>query len=214
MSPVSNDPDDASGPAGLAEVFDRFTFGSDRRVRRHHQQKRPETVEAPGARAQEEVHREWPPEEPGHGWPQEEVDADWPREEDWNLAPHVDEPGGSASPTTPRDTAASIRPYAWTGGRTKSAHRLELETLVSTSEQCHAARLERVEHHSIADLCRHPRSVAEVGATLGVPLGVAKVLLGDMAELGLVVVHRTVTDSGSAPHLDLMERVLSGLRRL
>jgi hypothetical protein len=56
--------------------------------------------------------------------------------------------------------------------------------------------------------------VAEVASLLCVPLGVAKVLLGDMAELGLVTVHKTANGGGNASHLKLMERVLSGLRRL
>jgi hypothetical protein len=110
--------------------------------------------------------------------------------------------------------AASIRPYAWTGGRTKSNVRLELETLVSTSESYRPGLPLRLEHQSIVELCRHPRSVAEVGALLSVPLGVARVLLADMAEMGVITVHQTVTDGGSEPHLMLMERVLSGLRRL
>ncbi|MCI2416656.1 DUF742 domain-containing protein [Saccharopolyspora sp. K220] len=111
-------------------------------------------------------------------------------------------------------TACYIRPYAWTGGRTRSNHRLELETLVSTSESCQGGRLQRLEHHHIADLCRHPRSVAEIGALLSVPLGVTKVLISDMADLGLIIVHRTVSENGSKSHLLLMERILSGLRRL
>ena len=44
--------------------------------------------------------------------------------------------------------------------------------------------------------------------------GVAKVLLGDMANLGLVIVHKTATGGANKAHLMLMERVLSGLRRL
>ncbi|WP_233576526.1 DUF742 domain-containing protein [Saccharopolyspora rhizosphaerae] len=110
--------------------------------------------------------------------------------------------------------STSIRPYAWTGGRTRSNHHLELETLVSASEFCTRDRLRRTEHSSIAEICQHPRSVAEVGAVLGVPLGVAKVLLGDMADLGLITVHETVSDNSSSSHFLLMERVLSGLRRL
>ncbi|MHA6798271.1 DUF742 domain-containing protein [Bounagaea algeriensis] len=110
--------------------------------------------------------------------------------------------------------AASVRSYTWTGGRTRTNVQLELETLVSTSDAYRPSTEVRVEHQSIAELCRHPRSVAEVGALLSVPIGVARVLLADMAELGLVTVHHTVSDSGSAPHMMLMERVLSGLRRL
>jgi hypothetical protein len=92
---------------------------------------------------------------------------------------------------------------------------LEIETLVSTSgrgrEQFGVLQFE---HRSVAELCDQARSVAEVAALLGVPLGVAKVLVGDMAGLGLVVVHQTVSGNGDVPDLALMERVLSGLRRL
>jgi hypothetical protein len=49
---------------------------------------------------------------------------------------------------------------------------------------------------------------------LSLPLGVARVLLGDMAGLGLINVHETASANGDTPDLALMERVLSGLRRL
>lgn len=110
--------------------------------------------------------------------------------------------------------ASSIRSYTWTGGRTKSNYELAIETLVSVGENYRPGAPVRLEHQSIAELCQQPRSVAEVGALLSVPIGVARVLLADMAELGLITVHNTVSESGSAPHMMLMERVLSGLRRL
>jgi hypothetical protein len=111
--------------------------------------------------------------------------------------------------------AAIVRPYAWTGGRTKATVDLQIETMVSTSEHGeNIAALTVTEHRSIAELCAEPRSVAEVATLLSVPLGVAKVLLGDMANLGLVIVHKTATGGANKAHLMLMERVLSGLRRL
>jgi len=121
------------------------------------------------------------------------------------------------TPVTDEDLndAAMVRPYAWTGGRTKSTVDLRIETMVSTSE--HGENIEaltQTEHRSIAELCAEPRSVAEVATLLSVPLGVAKVLLGDMANLGLVIVHKTATGGANKAHLMLMERVLSGLRRL
>jgi hypothetical protein len=58
------------------------------------------------------------------------------------------------------------------------------------------------------------RSVAEVAALLAVPLGVARVLLADMIDTGLVYVHRNPTEAGSPPGLSLMERVLAGLHQL
>ncbi|MFR9801520.1 DUF742 domain-containing protein [Pseudonocardia sp. RS010] len=127
------------------------------------------------------------------------------------IEPVRDEPLPPAVPTG----ASAVRPYAWTRGRTKSGFDLAIETLVSTSSQGREQlAMLQVEHRSVADLCDRPRSVAEVAALLSIPLGVARVLLGDMAGLGVVTVHQTASSSGNEPDLALMERVLSGLRRL
>ncbi|MFD9705530.1 DUF742 domain-containing protein [Lentzea sp. NPDC059081] len=108
-----------------------------------------------------------------------------------------------------------VRAYAWTGGRTRSNIHLEIETLVSANDQSRrSAGILQSEHQRVVDLCRSPRSVAEVAALMRLPLGVVKVLLGDMAERGLVDVHQTASAGGDMPDLGLMERVLSGLRRL
>jgi Protein of unknown function (DUF742) len=108
-----------------------------------------------------------------------------------------------------------VRPYAWTRGRTRTGYSLEIETLVTTSQRGREQlALLQLEHRAVADLCQQARSVAEVAALLKVPLGVAKVLVGDMAGIGLVAVHESVGTHGDIPDLALMERVLSGLRRL
>lgn len=112
-------------------------------------------------------------------------------------------------------SAAAVRPYTWTRGRTKSGFDLAIETLVSTSPRGRAqAATLQLEHRAVAELCEQTRSVAEVAALLSLPLGVARVVLGDMAGLGVVTVHQTASSAGSAPDIALMERVLSGLRRL
>jgi Protein of unknown function (DUF742) len=132
------------------------------------------------------------------------------------LDPYGD-PGTGAAEVEPHDTgsAAAVRPYTWTRGRTKSGFDLAIETLVSTSARGRAQVASmQVEHRAVAELCEQTRSVAEIAALLSVPLGVARVLLGDMAGLGVVTVHQTASSAGSAPDLALMERVLSGLRRL
>ena len=111
--------------------------------------------------------------------------------------------------------ASAVRPYAWTRGRTKASLELAIETLVSTSQRGRdQIGLLQVEHRAVAELCEQTRSVAEVAALLSLPLGVARVLLGDMAGLGVVTVHQTASSAGNVPDLALMERVLSGLRRL
>ncbi len=122
---------------------------------------------------------------------------------------------GSDEWSEPAAPASVVRPYTWTRGRTSPVVDLAVETLVSTSgHRPDMAVLSSEEYRAVAELCRAPRSVAEVAALLSLPLGVARVLLADMADIGLVVVHRSANSSGDRPDMTLMERVLSGLRRL
>jgi hypothetical protein len=105
----------------------------------------------------------------------------------------------------------SVRPYVFTRGRTRSRFELSIEALVSVVPAAPTAHMDG-EHHAVIAICHEPRSVAEIAAVLGVPLGVARVLVGDLAAAGAVTLHRTAGAAG--PDLALMERVLSGLRRL
>ncbi|MFB9685840.1 DUF742 domain-containing protein [Amycolatopsis plumensis] len=119
------------------------------------------------------------------------------------------------SPPTEMETSGLVRPYFRTRGRTKATLDLAIEALISTSEQ--GRMLDRVrvpEHRSICDLCLDTRSVAEVAALLRLPLGVVRVLIGDVAGLGLVLVHSSSPTVGDRPSIEFMERVLSGLRRI
>ncbi len=119
--------------------------------------------------------------------------------------------GGSGS----HETGSLVRPYTKTGGRTRSDYDLAIEALVSTSERGKAPDAAvRPEHRSICGLCLDTRSVAEVAAHLRLPLGVARVLIGDMAGMGLVLIHQSGMVVGDRPSIEFMERVLSGLRRL
>ncbi len=107
--------------------------------------------------------------------------------------------------------SAFVRPYVFTRGRTRSSFELSIETLVSAVPRSTPARVTG-EHQIVLDLCREPRSVAELAARAGVPLGVARVLVGDLAAAGAVAVHRSVGEAG--PDLALMQRVLAGLRNI
>lgn len=108
-----------------------------------------------------------------------------------------------------------VRPYARTRGRTRTDYDLAIETLVTTSDRGRAqATPVKPEHRTISELCVQARSVAEVSAHLRLPLGVVRVLIGDMAGLGLVLIHDGGMVVGDRPSLDFLERVLSGLRRL
>ena len=107
-----------------------------------------------------------------------------------------------------------VRPYAMTGGRTRPTHDdLEIETLVSTTSVGEQTPKLTVEQRAIAALCHEILSIAEVSAHLHLPLGVIRVLVGDMADEHLVMVHRP-THAGDRPDLALLERILDGLQTI
>jgi hypothetical protein len=107
-----------------------------------------------------------------------------------------------------------VRPYAVTGGRTKPGTQLEIEAMVAATHN-HARDLSVLspECQAILGLVRDWRSVAEISAVLRMPLGVARILIADMAVEGLVRIHQLDHVQGR-PDLNLLERVLSGLRKL
>jgi hypothetical protein len=108
-----------------------------------------------------------------------------------------------------------VRPYTRTGGRTRISIDLPLEALIVTTPMGRRSdSFAQPETREIALLCHDVRSVAEVAALIGVPLGVARVLIADLAETGVVTVHKSVPSGDGEPDLALLERVLSGLRRL
>ncbi|MCK8677414.1 MULTISPECIES: DUF742 domain-containing protein [Streptomyces] len=117
---------------------------------------------------------------------------------------------------------ARVRPYSLTGGRTRFGHVLLVETLVAALEPANTGRPAdgrttpargMPETRAIVELCRRMRTVAEISARLRMPLGVVRVLLSDLADQGRIRVYGTGHGAGR-PDRALLERVLSGLRRL
>jgi len=115
-----------------------------------------------------------------------------------------------------------VRPYAVTRGRTRPRLDIALEALVETTQRGRAAAGKETtgghgrEHQYIAALCDgRLQSLAEVAARMQLPLGVARVLIADMAADGMVAVYEpTSFDANDSVGTELLERVLSGLRRL
>jgi hypothetical protein len=221
---MSSGPDDErrhpSEPT-FADVMNGFSFDAGKSPRRRRWGRRRGSEvelgesEQPAAEAprqagtQQPGHQQPGPPQPGHQQPAQSSVAGPPTAPiDMSTSLDVEQAGQAPG-------ASAVRPYAWTRGRTKSGLDLAIETLVSTSQRGRDQMgLLQVEHRAVAELCEQTRSVAEVAALLSLPLGVARVLLGDMAGLGMVTVHQTATSAGNVPDLALMERVLSGLRRL
>ena len=109
-----------------------------------------------------------------------------------------------------------MRPYALVGGRTRAgeAPPLPVEAVVLTEPGLDTAGVV-LESAAILRMCRQPQSVAEVSARLGVPVGVARVLVADLAAQGFVRVDLPLdtSDEGGMDRA-LLERVLAGLEAL
>ncbi|CAM3054987.1 DUF742 domain-containing protein [Skermania piniformis] len=113
-----------------------------------------------------------------------------------------------------RPEPSMVRPYSFTAGRTRPKVDLAVEALVQSLPESQERRheLSNVEV-AIVDMSQKSPSVAEVASWLGMPLGVVRVLVGDLVAAGHVRVHATLQeDSSDADRRDLIERVLSGLR--
>ena len=109
--------------------------------------------------------------------------------------------------------ARFVRPYTITAGRTKAAVDLPLEATLRIAPRDASADADLgVGELRVLDLCDQ-RSVAEVSALASMPIGVARVLLGDLVQKGFVRVQATLTESSSKDErIELIERTLRGLR--
>ncbi|MFD9888285.1 DUF742 domain-containing protein [Amycolatopsis sp. NPDC059027] len=113
------------------------------------------------------------------------------------------------------DTGVSLlRPYLLTAGRAQPVdHTLEIEAQVLTSRLGAASHPKLTfERREIVSLCRKTMSVAEIAALLGLHIGVARVLVADLAALGYVVVRRP--GNHVSHDLGMIERIISGLNAI
>ncbi|MEU8718302.1 DUF742 domain-containing protein [Streptomyces sp. NPDC048663] len=112
-----------------------------------------------------------------------------------------------------------VRPYAMTRGRTTSAgqHRLDLIAVVVTEPHADDPEDDRMlspEHVDIVELCRDtPQSVAELASGLDLPVGVVRVLVGDLVDGELVHVNRPVPPAELVDE-SILRDVINGLRAL
>jgi hypothetical protein len=105
-----------------------------------------------------------------------------------------------------------IRPFIVTGGRTSPLQdNLRIETLVRSLPAALSAPL-AFERRTVVELCQRPHSVAEVAARLGVPLGVAKVVIGDLIADNLMFCHESA--EGGQMSVSTIERIRDLVRAL
>ncbi|QYX81901.1 DUF742 domain-containing protein [Streptomyces akebiae] len=130
-------------------------------------------------------------------------------------APH--EPPGSR--WYDNEAGPLVRPYAMTGGRTRpgpGGSRFDLIALISLDTGAPAADDTSLgpEHRALLELCRtETQSVAELSAGADLPVGVVRVLLGDLLEAGRVTVSRPVPPA-QLPDERILREVIEGLRAL
>lgn len=125
------------------------------------------------------------------------------------AVPHEPRPARSAHPARSK----RVRPYALTGGRTRSRHHLLVETLVSVPRYDPAlSEALMPESKALYERARSQLSIAELSALLAIPLGVVRVLISDLAAQGAVLIHPTA--HAFRNDLGVLERILSGLREL
>lgn len=113
------------------------------------------------------------------------------------------------------DAGPVVRPYAMTRGRTRpAAGEFDLIALVVANQPVSPSMVQlQPEHISIIDLCQRPHSVAEVSAHLDLPLGIVRVLLGDLLSGGYILARGP--KAADQPHSQrVLKAVINGLRAL
>ncbi|MCM2579253.1 DUF742 domain-containing protein [Streptomyces meridianus] len=117
-----------------------------------------------------------------------------------------------------------VRPYAMTRGRTSTAADEHLDLIALVLSEVTPAELEdgddpvggslTPEHIDIVGFCQdNPQSVAEVATELDLPVGVVRVLIGDLLDEELVRVSRPVP-LAELPEESILREVIEGLRAL
>lgn len=107
-----------------------------------------------------------------------------------------------------------VRAYAITGGRTNTdAPKLQFESMVALTEHGTAAAGQLTfERKKIAALLDQPLSVAEISAKISIPIGVARVLVGDLVVDGLLALYDAPTDASQ--DITLVRELIDGIRNL
>jgi hypothetical protein len=112
-----------------------------------------------------------------------------------------------------RDAGPVVRPYAVTRGRTRPAGIAVglIDVVVSAGRRSAQARGLGPEHRLLLGLCGEPMALADLASGADLPLGVVRVLVGDLQERGLV---KVVASAGGSQDEQVLRSVLDGLRAL
>jgi hypothetical protein len=113
------------------------------------------------------------------------------------------------------DAVPVVRPYAVTQGRTAptgAVHVGLIDSVMATGEWPQPQFRPGPEQRRILELCHQPKPVVDLASETDLPVGVVRVLLGDLIDEGLL----RVIPAQRKPHTDqrLLRMVLDGLQSL
>jgi hypothetical protein len=113
------------------------------------------------------------------------------------------------------DAGPVVRPYAMTRGRTRPTNGdFDLIALIMATQPVPPGGAGLgPEHVAIVNLCTRPQSVAEISAHLDLPVGIVRVLLGDLLDGGFILA-REPRRTAQMPSEPVLKAVISGLRSL
>jgi hypothetical protein len=122
---------------------------------------------------------------------------------------------GDADRWLDQEAGPVVRPYAVTKGRTLPSGGAWfdlIDIVVRTGEPASQEFRQGPEHRRMLSLCRRPIPVVDLTSELDLPLGVVRVLLGDLTEAGMVRIIPAQQDE--EPDQRLLRMVLDGLESL
>ncbi|MFD8394807.1 DUF742 domain-containing protein [Streptomyces sp. NPDC059680] len=117
------------------------------------------------------------------------------------------------------ETGSMVRPYTVTRGRTRpsGAHAIDLMSRVTALDADAPGRDVDHARAALLDLIRRgPRPVVELAADADLPLTVLRVLLGDLAEAGLIRIDAPRRHAAGGPTADpsLLREIVERLREI
>lgn len=104
--------------------------------------------------------------------------------------------------------------YMVTGGRTRPARDdipWEAQLTLTNRGRVALPSLRR-EQARIVALCQRPMSLAEVAASLQLPISAAQILVSDLFDEGLLDLHQPSLSDDGRPEVDVLRRLITGLK--
>jgi hypothetical protein len=127
----------------------------------------------------------------------------------------VNHHGGHGEHWIDREAGPVVRPYALTKGRTSPAGGLSfdlIDVVTVTGERPPEHFRPGPEHRRILNLCRRPIPIVDLTSEIDLPIGVVRVLLGDLVSEGLIRIHSANEQPAAGQRL--LRMVLDGLESL